>query len=196
MKYILTSETKTVNEKTLYRIKALLDFGKVKASDLGGWIEKESNLSQAGNAWVFGDAQMYDNAHVSGSAQVSGNANVFGDAQVFGNAYVADNARVFGSAYVSGNARVFDNAQVFGDAHVLGDAHVFGDAHVTKTPIQISGGKYNVVITDKHMSIGCEQHEFSIWETDGVSIFIRHGSTAEIAKEYLAHLLWFTKLER
>ena len=32
------------------------------ASELGGWIEKESNLSQDGDAWVCGDARVYGNA--------------------------------------------------------------------------------------------------------------------------------------
>lgn len=49
-KYELTSETKVFLGKTLYRIKALVQFGNVNAGDLGGWIEKEENLSQYGNA--------------------------------------------------------------------------------------------------------------------------------------------------
>lgn len=50
--------------KTLYRIKALVQFGNVNAGDLGGWIEKEENLSQSGNAWVYGNARVYGNAEV------------------------------------------------------------------------------------------------------------------------------------
>lgn len=45
-KYELTDNTIEYNEKTLYQIKALKDFVDVKAGDLGGYIEKESNLSQ------------------------------------------------------------------------------------------------------------------------------------------------------
>ena len=75
-KYELTSETKVFLGKTLYRIKALVQFGNVNAGDLGGWIEKEENLSQYGNAWVSGNAEVYGNAEVSGNARVSGNAEV------------------------------------------------------------------------------------------------------------------------
>ena len=57
-KYELTSETKVFLGKTLYRIKALVQFGNVNAGDLGGWIEKEENLSQSGNAWVSGNAEV------------------------------------------------------------------------------------------------------------------------------------------
>lgn len=54
-KYILTDETIKVNGKTLYRIKALREFSNVKAGDLGGFVESESNLSHDGylNFWCL-----------------------------------------------------------------------------------------------------------------------------------------------
>jgi len=95
--YEFTGETKILNnEITLKRIRAIRDIGTdVKAGDLGGWIEKESNLSD--NAWVFEDAEVYGNARVYGDAWVYGNALVYGDARVFGN------ARVFGEARIAEN---------------------------------------------------------------------------------------------
>ena len=68
--------------RTLYRIKALRDFGNVKAGELGGYIEKEDNLSHEHNCWVykhakvFGNAKVYDNAiidnkHIIGSVSMS-----------------------------------------------------------------------------------------------------------------------------
>jgi hypothetical protein len=122
-KYELTDETKEFDGKTLYRIRALIDFGREKAGDFGGWIEKEENLSQEGRCWVYDDACIYRNARVLNNAYVSGNANVFGDANVFGNANVFDNANVFGNACVSGNAYVFGNANVFDDACVFNNAY-------------------------------------------------------------------------
>ena len=136
-KYELTSETKVFLGKTLYRIKALVQFGNVNAGDLGGWIEKEENLSQSGNAWVYGDASVYGNAWVSGNARVYGNASVYGnarvygDARVYGNAWVYGDARVSGNAWVYGDARVSGNAEVSGNARVSGDARVYGDARVS-----------------------------------------------------------------
>ena len=71
---LLKNDTITApNGKTLYRIKALIDFGVVLAGSLGGYIEKEDNLTHTGNAWVYGDARVF------GDALVSGNARVFGD---------------------------------------------------------------------------------------------------------------------
>lgn len=54
--------------RTLYRIRALRDFGNVRAGDVGGYIECERNLSQDGNTWVCGDARVSDNALVCGNA--------------------------------------------------------------------------------------------------------------------------------
>ena len=101
--------------KTLYRIKALIDFDIVVAGSLGGYIEKEDNLAHTGNAWVSGNARVSDNARVSGNARVHGNAWVSSDAQVYGDARVSDNARVSGNAWVSGDARVYGDAEVYGD---------------------------------------------------------------------------------
>lgn len=75
-KYEFTGETKDFCGVELHRIRALKDFGDVEAGDLGGWIEKEENLSHDGGCWVSG------NAWVSGDARVSGNAWVAGDAEI------------------------------------------------------------------------------------------------------------------
>ena len=117
-KFELTTETKICDGRTLYRIKALESLGGVCAGDLGGWVEKEKNLSHGGNAWVSGNARVY------GNAWVSGNARVYGDA------WVSDNARVYGDAWVYGDARVYGDAWVSGNAWVSGDARVSRDEHV------------------------------------------------------------------
>lgn len=62
MKYRLTEETKKINGIILHRIECVTAFGNVKQGDLGGWVEKEDNLSQDGRAWVSGDALVYGNA--------------------------------------------------------------------------------------------------------------------------------------
>ena len=55
----------------LFRIKALISFSDVEKGELGGYVEKEENLSHSGNAWVYDDARVYGNAWVSGNAEVS-----------------------------------------------------------------------------------------------------------------------------
>ena len=82
MKYELTDET---NGSGLRRIRALRDIPRygVNEGDLGGWVESEGNLTQEGDCWVFGNAQVSDDARVFGNAQVGDNAQVFGNARVF-----------------------------------------------------------------------------------------------------------------
>ncbi len=55
-KYELTKNTKDFFGKTLFQIKALVEFGSIIKGELGGYIEKEKNLSQEGDAWVYGNA--------------------------------------------------------------------------------------------------------------------------------------------
>lgn len=86
-KFELTSETKiNIFGKKLFRIKALVSFGVVKTGETGGWVEKEENVNQSGDAWVFDNAEVFDNARVFGNAEVSDNAWVSGNAEVSDNA--------------------------------------------------------------------------------------------------------------
>ena len=107
-KYELTDETTEIDGHTLHRIKALRDFGKVKKGDLGGFIEKEENLSHEGECWVYNDAKVYE------EAQVTDDAIVYVNARVYGNAEVCNDAQVSGVSEVYGNARVVGEAKVTG----------------------------------------------------------------------------------
>ena len=129
-KYKLTDETINVNGKTLYRIKSLKDFGNVKKGDKGGFVEKEENLSQRGDCWVYDNAKVYNNAKVFDYADIYGNAEIFGNAIVSGNARVYGNAKVYHYAMVYDDAEVCDNAIISGNAEVYHDAAVYGNARV------------------------------------------------------------------
>ena len=145
----------------LHRIKALKDFDNVKKGDIGGYIEKEDNLSHDGNCWVF------DNAWVSD------NAKVYDNALVFGNALVFDNAMVYG------NARVFDYAQVYDGANVKSNddyalVQCFGSQNRTTTFYRTKDNSIGVVC-------GCfdgtlDEFKSKVKET--------HGNTY-LAEEYL-----------
>jgi NDP-sugar pyrophosphorylase family protein len=118
-KYKLTNQKQEVGGYILHRIKALRDFGDVKKGDLGGWIEKEDNLSHEGNCWVSDEACVYEYARVFGNALVSGNALVFND------------ARVYGDAQVSGNAYIYGNARIYGSLKIKG-----GNFYHTKSKLE------------------------------------------------------------
>jgi hypothetical protein len=126
MKYELTSNTPKKGDVTLYQIKALKSFGDIKSGELGGFIEKESNLDQSGNAWVFGNAQISGNAKVYGNAEVSGNAKVYG------------NAMIFGSAWVSGTAKVSEPTHIFACGPI-------GSRNATTTFYRVRGNKIDVL---------------------------------------------------
>ena len=69
-KYELTNESISWFGTTLFKIRALKNFGNVKKEDLGGFIEKESNLSQDGNCWIFESAKVYGDAKVYGYGKI------------------------------------------------------------------------------------------------------------------------------
>lgn len=153
-KYELTTETLQFAGRTLHRIKAVKNFGSVKAGEFGGWIENEKNLSQDDNAWIYSEAMVLDNAKVFGNAKILGNAHIFGNAKVFDsarvyyyarvygdaivhnnaivydNAIVSDNAMVYDYAEVCENAKVCDNAEVYGLTRIFGNAKIFGNATI------------------------------------------------------------------
>ena len=173
-KYKLTEETINVNGKTLYRIKSLKDFGNVKKGDKGGFVEKEENLSQSGDCWVYDNAKVYNNAkvfdyadiygnaEVFGNAIVSGNARVYGNAKVYHYAMVYDNAEVCDNAIISGNAEVYHNAAVYGNARVFGNAEICGKAEIANDLDYIvfknwwSSGRYFTWTRSNNMwKVGC-----------------------------------------
>src|SRR5574344_1542260 len=117
-KYELTDETIQCNGRTLYRIKALKDFSNVHKGDLGGFIRKESNLSQDRDCWVYDDAKVFGNAKVSDNVIIYNNAQVFGNARVYGNAVVCSTAKVYDNAKVSDNAEVYGNAEIGGNSEI------------------------------------------------------------------------------
>ncbi|MCZ2159010.1 hypothetical protein NPX99_07015 [Bartonella sp. 220] len=128
-KYQLTNEIKQFKNKVtnkvtiLYRIRALRNFDDVKAGDLGGFIEKEINLSHEGNCWVYDDAWVYGHARVSENAKIRHQSQVCG--QVYGNAQICD------QAFISQYAKIYDNARVSKNAYAYGS--VYGKAQVSHT---------------------------------------------------------------
>lgn len=157
-KFELTNETITHNGRILYRIRALKDFASIKAGQLGGFVEKEGNLSQEEDCWIFDNAKVYDSALVSNNARVFEDAEVFCDAAIFHRAVVDDNAKVYGAAWICedaeiyGNAEVFDRAIIRGEARIYDNAKVYGDAKV----YGYANVYDNAVIKEKQfMSMGC-----------------------------------------
>lgn len=174
-----------VGEKTVCFIQALVDFGDVKAGDIGGAIEREDNLSHEGDCWVYHSAKVYGSGKVMGNAKikdqaevfdfatvtddtvVAGNSKVFQQATVYGNAVVDGQASIYGASQVFGNSRVIGFSRVHEDAWVYGDVLVDGYSNITRKttirPITLLGLEYNVTIMDDDISIDCQTKSFEEW---------------------------------
>ena len=119
-KYEFTGETKKVGDITVRRIRLLVDIEydemsnrpKIKAGTVGGWIEREENLSHAGKCFVADEACVYDHAVVKDDALVADHAQVSRFAVVNLQAFVTDHAIVCGFAVVTDHAGVCGNAIV------------------------------------------------------------------------------------
>lgn len=95
----------------LYQIQALRDipmYG-IKAGDIGGFVEHESNLSQEGNSWITHQAKVYGNSYVEGNAYIAGfskiknNSYISGETKVLQYALI-DNSVVKGSCCIKGKS--------------------------------------------------------------------------------------------
>lgn len=160
---ILEDQSIVVEGAKLYRIRALKDFFIVKAGELGGYIQHESNLSHEGYAWVYNDAKVFydakvlENGRVIGDAVLSKGAKVKGfgcvkdDAVVTHYSIVEDEAVVAGEAIVDeseikenakvgGSARAHNHSIVKGYSNVSGNANIH-DAVIDGTSV-IDGNSY------------------------------------------------------
>lgn len=96
--------------KPLYRIRALIDFGNVKKGDLGGYVESDSNLWRGtdDNSWVGDEAQAFGGSFVCHNAQLRGHSKICGKAQLRNNAQahgytlIRDNAFIYGDVIICG----------------------------------------------------------------------------------------------
>lgn len=114
---------------TVYQIRALIDIPahNVKKGDLGGWIEKEENLSHEGNCWlgngivsgsstIKGDILVGDNEYEESSCYIRGNSHIEGTGLLSGvvvdnsiiNGHILSYGTSFDFSYVEGNIKAFE----------------------------------------------------------------------------------------
>ena len=140
----------------LHRIVALRDFGNVKKGDFGGLVESEDNLSQEGDCWIYGEAEVAGNAKVTGDAIVADTAKVYGNAlitdlaKVYEHAVVRDNAEIHDCSLVHGHTVVCDNAKLSDHANVYGSSCIqdHSEVHLSATVINATIKDHAVVTGD------------------------------------------------
>jgi len=181
----------------LYRVKALRDGSWGFEGTLGGFVEKESNLSQEGDCWIYGNAKVFDDATVSDNALVSDNAHIGDDSYVCGNSSVYGNACVCGNSNVSGNSSVYGNARLSGEAHVGGNFRVHGKARVfanLKCHSYYINGSVHIVNYVGHrdgkpmIMIGCEERSLGHWLENYKEIGAKYKYSEAQIVEYGRHL--------
>lgn len=168
--------------RTLYRIKALKDFGNVKTSDLGGYIQSEDNLSHKGDCWVYDNAKVFNSAKIHDNAIIFENAQVYDEAEVFGNARIHGNAKIYDKAGIFDNTTVFENARVCNNARIKYIARVYGNAKIDRDTIigQISTPYKKV------FQYQCEQRVLTAILTEDNQIFYSIGCQENITeKEFI-----------
>lgn len=168
MKYKLTNKKIDYLGRTLYQIEAVKKFGNIAKGQKGGFIEKKSNLSQDGNAWVYNYAMVYGNAKVRDNAKVYDCAMVRGDAVVRGNARVYDCANVRSAAVVCDNAIVRSNS----DYLIIGPI----DSHSGTTTFFKTSDKDNAI----KVACGCFTGDIDAFQK---KVIKTHGNN-NYAKEY------------
>ena len=147
----------------LFQIKCTKSFKYAKEGDLGGYVEKDENLDQESNAWVYGNARVYGNAWVYGDARVYGNAEVYGNAWVYGDVWVHGDAEVSGNARVSGNAEIDNNNKHCG-FDCFGSANRHTHAYLTKeNKVEITCGCFRGSIEEFEKRVE-ETHSGTIYE--------------------------------
>ena len=77
----------------LFQIKCTKSFKYAKEGDLGGYVEKDENLDQESNAWVYGDAWVYGNAEIDNNNKHCG-FDCFGSANRHTHAYLTKENKV------------------------------------------------------------------------------------------------------
>jgi len=169
-KYELTNETIDWRGHTLHRIRALRDFGDVRAGDIGGWVESEDNLSHEGNCWIHDEAKAYEDSRVAEDAkayehaEIKGYAELSGHAQAAGHAELRGRAKAYEHAEIRGYAKAYDHARLFGEAYAASEARLSGGMYATRKIVYIGGLGWPVTITDNHIKIGCEAYTTDEWD--------------------------------
>lgn len=133
-------------EITLYQIRALRDFtcpfklntdGEildqtlVKKGDLGGYVQKEENLSHEDGCWIFEEAEVRNNGRVEGNARVVGRSLIKDNAVVKGYSCLSSSAYVWGNAVLDGCTQMKGYVSIGGNSTTNGYVCIHGDCQVS-----------------------------------------------------------------
>lgn len=150
----------------LQQIRALIDIPlhNVKKGDVGGYIQKQRNLSHDDDAWVadeakvFGDAQVYDDALVKGIAVIKDNA------LISGNSVIDETVTISGSSLIT-------SSKISGLTNIEGNVVIF-NSEIGKTSVGKSSPFEKLACT---ISGSASIKDSAIWH-DGLILVTDHAS--------------------
>ena len=131
---ILMDEKNTIEwqGRLLHRIRALRDFGDVKKDDIGGYVEKEKNLSQCGNCWIYNNAKAMDNSLVHGNSKMFDESEIHKSSIMFDNSEMHDysvmynNSKMYDNSVMYDNSRMYCNSRMFYNSALNNEAELYG----------------------------------------------------------------------
>lgn len=158
---LVTTEAIGPRGRALFRVRALRNFGDVKAGDVGGFVEGTHNLSQEGECWI------YDNAMAVQRAQVRDNGRLKGNSIVLLNSRVRENAEVSGACWIDMDSDIAGTSRVSGSVRVgsgvlRGHAQARGDV-IIPSGVLIEGNKVvsrGIVPQGRHIGLRYRWREF------------------------------------
>lgn len=175
-KYRFTGETIEYKGVVLNRIQAIIDFLDVKEGDLGGWIEKEENLSQEGGCWVYDESKALGYTKISGLALVSDNSVVI-DSEISGHAIVVG-SKVTSYSKVTGGTMV-SGSKISGESYLnchtiqkceLDNVRAVGDASMFETYLECRAENTysNVIVNRNSIALESDNNKVEIrFDWDG-----------------------------
>jgi len=206
-KYELITESKMDwRGRTLFRIRALVTFTtssgeEVKAGDIGGWVEKEENLSHENKAWI------YEHGKVLGGV-IHGGVIYGGEiwSGIIHGGVIRDGV-IRGGVIWSGVIRggVIHGGVIYGgEIHggvIYGGEIYGGEIHggeISKSPLFIQGTRWAVSLAfyagnEVRLKIGCKTLTLKEWREKYEEIAQKENAE-DLIDEYLLYIELFAKL--
>lgn len=137
-KYELTNirtlaENKNGGSKWGYRIRALRSIPRynVCVGDLGGFVERETNLSQDGDCWIAENSIVTDNAIVKDDALARGCSRMTDNSSLTGESIIYDKVRLTDQVSVSGMSVLRDNIIASEQVIIRDSSVIVGQSRLT-----------------------------------------------------------------
>ena len=129
---ILMDKENTIEWKghTLYRIRALRDFGDIRKGDIGGFVENENNLSHKGNCWIYDDAKAMDDSIMYDNSRICDKSELHDDSEMYNYTRMYDYSELHNNSIMNDNSEMHDISKMYGNSIMYDDSEMYGDSEL------------------------------------------------------------------